>query len=35
MKKQGLGGIAFDLFMTFVTGGWWLIWVLIRFLRTH
>lgn len=35
MKKQGKLGLLFDLFMTFITGGFWLIWVLIRYLRTH
>lgn len=33
-KQSGLG-ILFDLIMTFLTGGLWLIWVLIRYLRTH
>ena len=28
-------GILFDLIMTFLTGGLWLIWVIIRYLRTH
>lgn len=35
MKKQGFGGILFDFIMTILTGGLWLIWVLIRYLRTH
>lgn len=34
-KKQGCLSIVFDLVMTFLTGGLWLIWVLIRYLRTH
>jgi hypothetical protein len=35
MKKQGCLGILFDFTMTILTGGLWLIWVLIRYLRTH
>lgn len=35
MKKQSKPSVLFDLFMTFITGGFWLIWVLIRYLRTH
>jgi hypothetical protein len=27
--------ILFDLIMTIITGGFWLIWVLIRYLRAH
>lgn len=27
--------ILFDFIMTILTGGLWLIWVLIRYLRTH
>lgn len=27
--------VLFDLFMTGLTGGLWLIYLLIRFLRTH
>lgn len=27
--------ILFDFVMTILTGGLWLIWVLIRYLRTH
>jgi hypothetical protein len=33
--KQGVGGVIFDFIMTICTGGLWLIWVLIRYLRTH
>jgi len=35
MKKQSGLGILFDFIMVFLTGGLWLIWVLIRYLRTH
>lgn len=35
MKKYGCGAMMFDMFMTIITGGAWLIWVLIRYLRTH
>lgn len=27
-------GVLFDVFMVFATGGLWLIWILIRFLRS-
>lgn len=30
-----MGGIVFDFVMTILTGGAWLIWVVIRYLRTH
>lgn len=33
--KQSWLGILFDLIMVFLTGGLWLIWVIIRYLRTH
>lgn len=26
---------AFDLLMIVITGGLWLIWVVVRYLRTH
>lgn len=32
-KKRGMFGLIFDLIMTFATGGLWLIWILIRYLR--
>lgn len=35
MKKYRLHNMLFDFFMTVITGGAWLIWVLIRYLRTH
>lgn len=35
MKKHGSISIIFDFIMTLLTGGLWLIWVLIRYLRTH
>lgn len=35
MKKYGCGMILFDLFMTFITAGLWLVWLLIKYLRTH
>ncbi|MDF2800203.1 MAG: hypothetical protein K0S61_106 [Anaerocolumna sp.] len=33
-KQSGIG-IMFDLLMTIFTGGFWLVWVFIRYLRTH
>lgn len=32
---KGFLGILFDFVMTILTGGLWLIWVIIRFLRKH
>ena len=34
-KEYTFGNMIFDFFMTIITGGAWLIWVLIRYLRTH
>lgn len=34
-NKQSFVGILFDFIMTIATGGLWLIWVIIRFLRSH
>lgn len=34
-KKYTKGNLLFDFIMTLLTGGFWLIWVLIKFLRTH
>lgn len=34
-KKQSGLGILFDFIMTILTGGLWLIWVLIRYLRNN
>lgn len=33
MKKRSLLGLIFDFIMVFATGGLWLIWLLIRYLR--
>lgn len=34
-KKRGTGGLILDLFLTLITGGLWLIWILIRYLRNN
>ena len=34
-KKRGILGILLDLILVFATGGSWLIWILIRFLRNN
>jgi hypothetical protein len=34
-SSYGIFHLLFDLFMTGITGGLWLIYLLIRFLRTH
>ena len=33
MKKRSFLGLVFDFIMTICTGGLWLIWILIRYLR--
>ena len=32
-KKRGMGGLILDLVLTIVTGGLWLVWIVIRYLR--
>jgi len=34
-KNYGCGTILFDIFMVFATGGLWLIWLFIKYVRTH
>lgn len=34
-KKYGLRSFAFDVIMTCLTGGFWLIWVFVRETRNH
>ncbi len=34
-KKRGTLGILLDVILTILTGGLWLIWILIRFLRNN
>ena len=33
MKKRSTLGLLLDLVLTMLTGGLWLIWLLIRYLR--
>lgn len=35
MKKYSFGNALFDIIMIFLTGGLWLIWILVKYLRTH
>lgn len=35
MKRYGFLHMMFDFIMTILTGGLWLIWVAVRYLRTH
>lgn len=35
VKKYTFGRLAFDFLMTLLTGGFWLIWVAVKYLRTH
>lgn len=34
-KKRGNLGILLDLVLTVLTGGLWLLWILIKYLRNH
>lgn len=34
-NKRGSFGIFMDVVLTFFTGGIWLIWILIRYLRNN
>ena len=33
MKKRGTMGLIIDFILTIATGGLWLVWLLIRYLR--
>ena len=35
MKNYGFLNALFDIFMTIITGGLWIIWIVIKYLRTH
>jgi len=35
MRRGSTVGLLFDFIMTIATGGLWLIWVLIRYLRSN
>lgn len=34
-KKRSTFGLIIDVILTFATGGLWLIWILIRYLRNN
>lgn len=34
-KKYGFWRLVFDMFMICITGGLWLIWIVVRFLRNN
>lgn len=34
-KKRGAFGILVDVILTLCTGGLWLLWILIRYLRNN
>ena len=34
-SSYGCLNLVFDFVMTVITGGLWLIWVLVKYLRTH
>lgn len=33
MKKRSLLGLILDFILVFATGGLWLVWIIIRYLR--
>lgn len=33
MKKRGMLGLLLDFVLVFLTGGLWLVWIVIRYLR--
>lgn len=35
MKTYTFGKMLFDLIMIFLTGGLWIIWLIVRYIRTH
>lgn len=34
-KKRGIMGLLLDLFLVSITGGTWLIWLLIKYIRNR
>jgi len=34
-KKRSTAGLVLDVILTIITGGLWLIWILIRYLRNN
>lgn len=34
-KKRGFFGLLIDLILTFLTGGLWLVWLVIKYLRAN
>lgn len=34
-KQRGIFGLLIDVILVFVTGGIWLIWLIVRFLRNN
>jgi len=35
MKEYTFKNMVFDMVMLVVTGGAWILWVIVRYLRTH
>lgn len=35
MKQYTVGGFLWDLFMTAISGGLWLIWIFVREMRAN
>lgn len=33
MRRYGLGSFVFDIFMSAISGGLWLIWIFVREMR--
>lgn len=34
-KKRGTFGLIIDMILTLLTGGLWLVWIIIRYLRNN
>ena len=34
-KKRGTFGLIMDVILTCMTGGLWLVWIIIRYLRSN
>ena len=34
-QKRGTFGLIVDFLLTIITGGLWLVWLLIKYLRNH
>lgn len=35
MKKRSIAGLILDTILVFATGGIWLVWLIVKYLRNH